>query len=151
MEEAYHAAKIVKQSNCISDFKVAEQSIHVVMQGGYCQWIWDISKRLKKRKLVKSILIRGMAQAILCRQERELAGGLMPKSCELNYWLDKFSRAARDVCDVDEIDFFLLLKTKPVVPIPVYTWKFSSLRELKDTDHKDEVDRKHARQQPEEL
>jgi hypothetical protein len=127
---AYYAARIVESSQCIADFADEKSSVHIILEGGKCSNVWDITGSLAKPKLIKLILIRGLASALVCQEQQELNAAEESSSssssnytCDSNYWLDKFSKAVSDECAPDLIKYSLILQSNPRRNVPVYSWK----------------------------
>jgi hypothetical protein len=128
MEEAYHAARVVESSQCIADFGNEETSVHIVLKGGKCSNsnVWDIAGSLAKPKLIKLILIRGLASALVCQeqyQSDEYSSNNNTPCESSNYWFDKFSKAVYDECEPDRINYSLILQSNPRRYVQVYSWK----------------------------
>ena len=68
IQEAYEVAHIVQWTRCISDFTRVEHSVQISLQGGSCTNAWRIARQLGNYKLFKSILLRGMADALVCHE-----------------------------------------------------------------------------------
>jgi hypothetical protein len=115
MEEALHAARIVHESKCISNFHNPKSYVYITLEGGNCSSVWSVTnKKLGKPKLIKLILLRGLASALVCHASSE--------SCASNYFFDKFSRAVHDECEMDAINYSLILRSRPPKVVPVYSW-----------------------------
>jgi hypothetical protein len=122
MKEALHAARIVHESKCISDFNNPRSYLYITMEGGRCRDVWSVTTKLGNAKLIKLILLRGLALALACQSNES------EQSCATkNYFLDKFSKAVHDECEMDTINYSLILRSKPPRLVPVYSW--SSLQQ----------------------
>lgn len=115
--EAYETARIVDTTKCISSLSFPRHYIRLELEeGGNCgDRIETWSPYMGKIKVVKQVLLRGVASAMMCNSN----------FCDENYWLDKYARAVWDECQMDSITFWLVMRRTE--PLAVYTWKSSDV------------------------
>lgn len=116
VEEAYRIAEIVDKTQCISGFRFPYSYLDIRMRGTEkCKrGVWWLP--LAKPKVVHQVLLLGLASALRCRESEELA------CTEQNKWLDMYARAVWDECQMDSLDFSLIMGAR-YNQLLVYTWE----------------------------
>ena len=119
LDEAHRVAKIIDSTSCLSGISFPNKFLDVRIEGtDKCrEGVWAL--RLAKPKLIKQVLIQGLASALVCMEN----GGIACSSS--NEWLDMYTRAVWDECEMDSIDFSLVLNDRRnhYPRVPVYSWE----------------------------